>query len=76
MLERARRGLGKDLVSDPGLGTRQILALLACSVVLTPLVGWVLALWWRAQRPRAAIQSLAVSLPASLMFFIAVILLM
>ena len=69
MLRRARRALGADFSTDPGLSVGQRLALLATSLLITPLVGWVLAIWWREQKPRAALQALALSLPASVLFF-------
>lgn len=70
MLAAARRGLGRSWGSDPGMSRRQRLALLATSLLLTPLVGWVLALWWWGSRPRAALQALALSAPASALFFV------
>lgn len=68
MLKKAKRALGRDLVSDPGLTVPQRLAVLTCSVVLTPLVGWTCWFWMRQDRPRAALQSLALSLPPTVMF--------
>ena len=68
MLERARRALGTHFSSDPGLDTGQRIALLFTSLLLTPLVGWVLWFWWRRSRPRAAIQALGLSLPATAIF--------
>ena len=68
LLRRARRALGRDLASDPGLTVLQRVGLLACSLVLTPLVGWTIWLWWRRDRPRAALQALALSLPPSVLF--------
>ena len=68
MLAKAKRALGADLASDPGLSVGQRVALLATSLVLTPLVGWVLGIWWWRDRPRAAVQSLALSVPATLLF--------
>lgn len=68
MIDRARKALGKHFMSDPGLTTKQRVALLATSLFLTPLPGWVLGLWWRNQRPRAAIQALALSAPATVLF--------
>jgi len=73
MIDRARRALGGDFVSDPGLGGVRMLGLGAVSVVLTPLVGLVLWAWWRRQRPRAAVQALAVSLPVGLASLILVV---
>lgn len=73
MLERARRALGVHFTSDPGLAPKQVLGLLATNVLVTPLVGWVLAAWWRDERPRAAIQALAVSLPVSVLFTVLVL---
>jgi hypothetical protein len=69
----ARRALRTDFASDPGLGAGERLALLATSVLLTPLPGWVLWAWWRRSRPRAAFQALALSAPASVILFVAVI---
>jgi hypothetical protein len=68
MIAKARRALGQALSSDPGLSTQHKVALLGTSVVLTPAVGLVLALWWRGERPRAALQCLALSLPFSLIY--------
>lgn len=68
MLERARRALGTHFTSDPGLSVGERFALLATSVLLTPLVGWVLWFWWRGRKPRAALQALALSLPATAFF--------
>ncbi len=68
MIERARRALGTHFSSDPGLDVRQRLALLATSLLLTPLVGWVLWFWWRGDHPRAAMQALGLSLPATAIF--------
>lgn len=50
----------------------QRLALLATSLLLTPLVGWTLWFTWRGRRPRAALEALALSLPASVLFFLVV----
>ena len=69
MLATARRALGRSWASDPGLDTRQRLALLATSLLVTPLVGLMLAVWWYGTKPRAALQALALSLPASVLFF-------
>jgi hypothetical protein len=73
MLEKARRSLGQHFTTDAGLSTAQRLALLATSLLLTPLVGWVLFVWWWKVRPRAAIQALALSLPATVGFAILVL---
>lgn len=67
MLRVARRALGRDLSSDPGLSVAARLALLCCSLLLTPLVGWTCWWWWRGERPRAALQSLALSLPPTVL---------
>lgn len=69
MLTRARKALGTAFDSDPGLTTWQRVALLATSLLLTPLVGWVVWFWWRRDRPRAAMQALGLSLPATAIFF-------
>lgn len=68
MLDKARRALGSHFDTDFGLDTRQRLALLGTSLFLTPLVGWVLFAWWWTSRPRAAVQALALSLPATVLF--------
>lgn len=70
MLDRARKALGKDFSSDPGLTAFQRLALLSTSLLITPLPGWVCWLWWRRERPRAALQALALSAPASAAGFV------
>ena len=67
MLRQARKALGRDLSSDPGLTVGQRFALLSCSILLTPLVGWTCWLWLRRDRPRAALQSLALSLPPTVL---------
>ncbi len=67
MLRKARRALGRDLASDPGLTVGQRVALLSCSLLLTPLVGWTCWFWLRRDRPRAALQSLALSLPPTVL---------
>lgn len=73
MLDKARRSLGQSFGTDAGMSTWQRLGLLATSVFLTPLVGWVLFVWWWKVRPRAAIQALALSLPATVAFLILVL---
>lgn len=72
MLEVARRALGRHFDTDPGMTRAHRVYLLACSLLLTPLVGWVLWFWWRADRPRAATQALALSAPASALLFVGV----
>lgn len=64
-LDRARRALGEHLATDAGLAGREGAGLLAVSVLLTPLVGWVCVAWWWSTRPRAAMQALALTLPAT-----------
>lgn len=70
-LDRARRALGRDFTTDPGLSMGELLGLFATSLVATPLVGWVAWWWWRDTRPRAALQSLALSAPVTLVATIA-----
>jgi len=72
-LDVARRALGSHFATDEGLSLAQRLGLLATSLFLTPLLGLVLALSWRTERPRAAMQALALSLPFSLLFFFGVL---
>jgi hypothetical protein len=73
MLEKARRALGRHFSTDPGLTSGQRLGLLATSLLLTPLVGWVLFVWWYNARPRSAMQALALSLPATVAFTLLVL---
>jgi hypothetical protein len=73
MLAAARRALGRDFSTDPGLSGRDRFAVLATSLLLTPLVGWTLWWWWREERPRAAAQALGFSLPATLIFTVGVV---
>ena len=68
MFARARRALGEDLATDLGLSTGQRVALLVASLLLTPLPAWVMAVWWRRERPRAALQALALAVPSSAAF--------
>jgi len=68
MLDKARRALGQHFTTDDGLTTQQRLGLLATSIFATPMVGWVLFGWWWNHRPRAALQALALSLPATVVF--------
>lgn len=68
MLQKARRALGREISTDVGLSVAQRVALLGCSLLLTPLVGWTCFFWWRSDRPRAAWQALALSLPPSVLF--------
>jgi hypothetical protein len=73
MLDKARRALGLHFATDRGLDARERWAVLATSILLTPLPGLVLGVWSWNSRPRAARQALALSLPASVAFFLAVI---
>lgn len=68
MLNKAKRALGQHFSTDEGMTGQQRLTLLATSLMLTPLVGWVLFAWWWSDRPRAAAQALALSLPPTLLF--------
>jgi hypothetical protein len=64
MLALARLKLGTHQ-PDLGLPPLQRRALLATSLLLTPLVGFTLWFWWRESRQRAATEALWLSLPAS-----------
>lgn len=68
MLDKARRALGASFATDPGLTPREVLGLLGVNLLITPLVGWVLAVWWRTERPRASAQVLAVTVPCTVLF--------
>ncbi len=74
-LERARRALGAHLTSDPGLPVSQRVALLVVGLAITPLPGLILWYWWRASRPRASLQALALSLPAGVFYIVLVLVL-
>jgi len=69
-MKKARRALQRDFASDPGLTWLQRLGVMACSLFLTPLVGWTLWWTWRKNRPRAAWQAFALSAPATLGFMV------
>ncbi|MFT6144276.1 MAG: hypothetical protein ACJAZO_003844 [Myxococcota bacterium] len=73
MLKVAKRALRTTFATDPGLTTRQRLGVLACSLLLTPLVGWTLWWTWRIRRPRAAWQAFALSAPATVAFAVLVV---
>lgn len=65
----ARRALRSTLSTDPGLSRAQRVALLMTCLVFTPLPAWVMGWWWFRSRPRAAVQSLALAVPCSVLFF-------
>lgn len=67
-LKLARKALGREISTDAGLTVGQRAALVACSILFTPLVGWTCFFWWRTERPRAAWQALALSLPFTVLF--------
>lgn len=67
-LQKARAALGLAFSSDPGLSVPERLSLLAGSLLLTPLPGWVAWWWWRESRPRASWQALALTAPATVLF--------
>lgn len=73
MLDKARRALGAHFSTDAGMTTAEHLQLLAVNLLLTPLVGWVLFVWWRAERPRASLQALRLTLPVSVLFTVLVL---
>jgi hypothetical protein len=67
-LDRARAALRRTVATDPGLTGVQRLQLLAVCFLLTPLPAWVIAVWWRRTRPRAAVQALALAIPTTTLF--------
>ncbi|NCG20011.1 MAG: hypothetical protein GWP91_13470 [Rhodobacterales bacterium] len=67
-LQKARAALGLAFSSDPGLTIQERLYLLAGSLFLTPLPGWVAWWSWRESRPRASWQALALTAPATVLF--------
>jgi hypothetical protein len=73
MLKVAKQALRTTFATDPGLTTVQRLGVLACSLLLTPLVGWTLWWTWRTRRPRAAWQAFALSAPATVAFTVLVL---
>jgi hypothetical protein len=73
MLEKARLALGVHLATDPGLTPVERAVLVVVSILLTPLPAWTIWFWWRRERPRAAIQALAIALPATLFFVVLVL---
>lgn len=73
MLDKARRALGQHFTTDLGLTSGERLGILAISLGLTPLVGWVCFAWWWNVRPRASMQALALSLPATVAFTLLVL---
>jgi len=70
LLAKARKALQQDFATDPGMTGPQRIAVMLCSVFLTPLVGWTLWWTWRTSRPRAAWQAFALSAPATVGFFL------
>lgn len=68
MLAKARRALGRKVATDPGLSARDFLLLLVGDVAFSPLIGWICMVWWRNERPRAALQAALVTVPTSLAF--------
>jgi hypothetical protein len=67
-LRRAARALGRHASDDPGLSRIHRLGLLALAALVTPWVGITLAWTWWDLRPRAARQTLWVTLPAAIGF--------
>lgn len=73
MLEQARKALGRHATRDHGMEARERAILLSTSILLTPLVGLTLWLWWREDRPKSAIQAFWLSAPVSVIFFALVV---
>jgi len=65
----ARKALGRAFATDPGLSALQVVGLVGSALLLTPLPAWFCFAWWLNDRPRAAWQSFATALPASLLWF-------
>jgi hypothetical protein len=72
-LDKARRALGRHFSTDSGLSFGERVGMLAVNLLLTPLVGWVCFAWWWNARPRASMQALALSLPATVAFTLLVL---
>ncbi len=62
----ARRALRRTFSTDPGLPHATRWALIASSLLLTPLPAWVCFAWWLQVRPRAAWQSFGIAALGSL----------
>lgn len=73
MLDHARKALGRHATRDKGMPSRERAILLSTSILLTPLVGLTLWLWWREERPRSSIQAFWLSAPVSVIFFVLVV---
>jgi len=68
MLNKARRASGMTFGTDPGLTNPQRMALLATSLLLTPLLAWACFGCWLTTHPRSAWQSFSVALPGTLVY--------
>lgn len=69
MLRKARRALGRQIATDPGLTLGELVGVLLADVVFTSLVGWTCVAWWWDRRPRAALQAGLVTLPTTVVGF-------
>ena len=68
-LAKARRALGRDAASDPGLTVAERAALLLCTVFLTPLPAWVYGAWHLRERRRTALHALGLGALGSVLGF-------
>ena len=70
---KARRAMRRTFRDDRGFAVKELALLCAVGLVVTPLPGWLLGYWWRASRPRAAVQALFISACCSLLYAGAVV---
>ena len=60
--------MGRHRNSDPGLTAAQRRALIACSLLLTPLPAWAAWWTWRGTWPTSAHQAFWSAFPATIVF--------
>lgn len=65
MLDLARAALHRNLSTNEGLGRTRVFVFVLVSLLVTPLPALLLAVWWRSERPRSALQALVIGLSVS-----------